>query len=81
MSNTLKVNMMFDQNTIKIQETESETQEHELGTTLVYYYQLPDGRMAPVEVGGLVELAVSELGARLVDVSDEQIQRMTSHLN
>jgi hypothetical protein len=36
------------------------------------YHQLADGRMAPVESGGLVELALSELGARLVDVADER---------
>jgi hypothetical protein len=36
------------------------------------YHQLADGRMAPVVSGGLVELALSELGARLVDVADER---------
>jgi hypothetical protein len=37
------------------------------------YHQLADGRVVPVESGGLVELALSELGAQLVDVANERM--------
>lgn len=38
---------------------------------LMFYHRLDDGRMVPIESGGLVELALSELGARLVDAREE----------
>ena len=33
------------------------------------YYQLPDGQMVPVEMGGMVEFAMFELGALLIDTT------------
>lgn len=45
------------------------------------YHQLADGRMVPIEMGGLVELALSELGARLVDVAEERIPQSAIGLN
>ena len=50
-------------------------------TVSIFYTQLPDGRMAPIAEGGLVELALSELGARLVDVSEEKTTNRTIGLN
>lgn len=73
--------MMVYQKSMKVNSVVTEAREEEQGTPLVYYHQLPDGRMAPIEQGGLVELALSELGAILVDVSDERIPSIASGLN
>ena len=54
----------------------------DLGSTLsIVYTQLPDGRMAPIAEGGLVELALSELGAHLVDVSEDPHPHVLYDLN
>jgi hypothetical protein len=41
-------------------------------TPAYVYHELADGRLVPIEIGGLVELALSELGGQLVDVVDER---------
>ncbi len=73
--------MMSYQKTMNVKSAATEAREDEHGTPLVYHYQLPDGRMAPVEMGGMVDLALSELGACLVDVSNERIPGLASSLN
>jgi hypothetical protein len=48
--------------------TESEHEEH---APSYVYYELTDGSIVPVEMGGLVELALFEFGGQLVEVVDE----------
>ena len=72
---------MFYQKSVHVKDEATEVRKDERGAPFLYYHQLPDGRMAPVEIGGLVDLALSELGACLVDVSDEGIPGFASSLN
>jgi hypothetical protein len=44
-------------------------------------HELPDGRLAPIESGGLVELALNELGANLVDFAEDSAPSRMSGLN
>ena len=50
-------------------------------TLSILYTQLPDGRLAPIVKGGLVELALSEFEARLVEVSEENTENHRIVLN
>lgn len=50
-------------------------------THSIVFTQLPDGRLAPIVKGGLVELALSELEARLVDVFEGDLNQMPYDLN
>jgi hypothetical protein len=45
------------------------------------YYELADGRMVPVEMGGLVELALFELGGQIVDVVEQPARSPILGLN
>lgn len=45
------------------------------------YHQLADGRRVPVEMGGLVELALFEFGGKLVDAIEESIAPAQFGLN
>jgi hypothetical protein len=47
----------------KVKHTEKESQRGEISFIL-----LEDGRLVPVERGGMVELALRELGAKVVEV-------------
>ena len=73
------VNMML---AIAIQKTWY-TDEVEQSETVSHYlvYELTDGRFAPVASGGLVELAINELGAELVDYAADPVSGPEPGLN
>jgi hypothetical protein len=71
---------MLERKSITIEPPSRETEQPEHTSTVVFY-PLTDGRMAPIVTGGLVELALSELGARLVDVCDERTVPSGFNLN
>ncbi len=45
------------------------------------HHQLADGRMVPVTMGGLVEMALFELGGKLVDAVEQDRPGRTPGLN
>lgn len=45
------------------------------------YHELDDGRLVPVEMGGLVELALYELNGKLVAVNEEPVSSSVLGLN
>ena len=59
------------------------TDEVERAETVTHYllYVLSDGRLAPVKSGGLVELAMNELGAELVDYAEDPASMPEPGLN
>jgi hypothetical protein len=59
---------MMKQTLVDLDYTESENKEH---APSYVYYELTDGSIVPVEMGGLVELALFELGGQLIEVVDE----------
>jgi hypothetical protein len=69
---------MIKQTVIDLDYTESE---HEKPIPSYVYHTLTDGRIVPVEMGGLVELALFELGGQLVEVVDEYATTPPSGLN
>jgi len=71
---------MIERKSITKEPPSRSTEQPEHIATMVFY-QLADGRMAPIATGGLVELALSELGARLVDVCDESAVPSGFNLN
>ena len=45
------------------------------------YHELADGRLVPIKIGGLVDLALTELDGQLVDVVDERVAPSLIGLN
>jgi hypothetical protein len=45
------------------------------------YHELVNGRLVPVEMGGLVELALFELGGQIVDAIEQPAQSALLGLN
>lgn len=65
------VKTMIKQDMLIINEG-NDTQLEERAPTHVYY-ELADGRLVPIEVGGLVELAITELSGQLMDAVEERV--------
>jgi hypothetical protein len=55
--------------------------EHAEDVSTYLHIELLDGRLAPVESGGLVELALNELGAELVDFVEDPVSMPEPGLN
>jgi hypothetical protein len=60
--------MLKQQSVIDLSYSKATAEEH---ASSYVYHELADGRLVPIEMGGLVELALLELGGQLVDVVDE----------
>jgi hypothetical protein len=60
--------MLKQQSVIDLSNSKAKAEEH---ASSYIYHELADGRLVPIEMGGLVELALFEFGGQLVDVVDE----------
>jgi hypothetical protein len=58
-------------NGLMIKQRSNDEQEKANLPTSIRFVILEDGRLVPVEPGGMVELALSELGAKVVEVFHE----------